>query len=109
MYIGVNLIIFEHKLSPQPIPAASYRFELPGQSARGKGTRPSGPESLASPLFSAETPEPPTVTPCSLLFPNPQSLIFSLFSFSSWILATASGQPAGGSAPPLDLLISTRG
>jgi hypothetical protein len=83
MYIGVNLIIFEHKLSSQPIPVAFYRFQLLGQPARGKGTRLSGPESLASPLFGAEMLEPPTVTPCSLSFPNLQSLIFSLFSFYS--------------------------
>jgi hypothetical protein len=85
MYIDVNLIISEHKLSPQPIP-----FRLLGQPRRGKGARPSGPVSLASPLFGTEMPEPDASSPdrdsvssCSLSFLNPQSLIFSLFSFSS--------------------------
>jgi hypothetical protein len=58
MYIGVNLIIFEHKLSSQPIPVAFYRFQLLGQPARGKGTRLSGPESLASPLFGGDARAP---------------------------------------------------
>jgi hypothetical protein len=58
MYIDVNLIIFEHKLSPQPIP-----FRLLGRPTRGKGARPSGPVSLASPLFGTEMPEPDARAP----------------------------------------------
>jgi hypothetical protein len=58
MYIDVNLIIFEHKLSPQPIP-----FRLLGRPTRGKGGRPSGPVRLASPLFGTEMPEPDARAP----------------------------------------------